>query len=258
MGVVITLISIHAGPDEEQEFFPMVTPETWTSLSLEWETPTIYNHSFVDYAYNVTLIGPDGHTIETKRSVFSGNEIPSMEVDLSGYECEPISIELSLPGNCQPARIPVTLLIGRFYYTSVHSSSVTDYYMPSIDPPYPQPQGLKAVLLNTTSFALTWTHPDMSFNDHYFNYTVSVEVVNTGHIISQYMVSLESTATPWEEIDLRGRVEECQEINFTLSLVGDCRELYTVAFLPICKFQSIIYHSDFSPVLPYSPSGVFI
>lgn len=119
MYVVITLIGICAGPDEEQEFFPMVTPETWTSLFLEWETPTRYNYSFVDYAYSVTLIGADGHTIETERFVFSGNEIPSMEVDLKGYECEPIFIELSLPGNCQPARIPVTLLNGRFYYTSV-------------------------------------------------------------------------------------------------------------------------------------------
>ena len=129
--------------------------------------------------------------------------------------------------------------------------------MPSIDPPYPQPQELKAVLLNSTSFALTWTHPDMYFNDHYFNYSVSVVVVSTGHIIRQYVVSLESTATPWEEIDLSGRVEMCLEINFTLSLVGDCRELYTVAFLPICKFQSI-YHSDFILVLPYRPRGVFI
>ena len=54
--------------------------------------------------------------------MFSGNEIPSMEVDLSGYECEPISIELSLPGNCQPARIPVTLLIGRFYYIPLYTA----------------------------------------------------------------------------------------------------------------------------------------
>ena len=77
----------------------------------------------------------------------------------------------------------------------------------------------------------------MYFNDKYFNYSVSVVVVSTGRIISQYTVNLESTATPWEEIDLRGRVEECQEINFTLSLVGDCRELYTVAILPICKFH---------------------
>lgn len=106
----------------------MVTPETWTSLSLEWEVPTEYNYSFVDYAYNVTLIGADGHTIESKRVVFSGDEIPSMEVDLSGYECEPVSIELSLPGNCQPARIPVTLLIGRFYCITVEQFSDYSQY----------------------------------------------------------------------------------------------------------------------------------
>lgn len=93
------------------------------------------------------------------------------------------------------------------------------------------------MLLNSTNFALTWKQPEKYFDDYYFNYLVNVVVVSTGQIISQYVASLRATATPWEEIDLSGRVEECLEINFTLSLVGDCRELHTVDFLPICKYQ---------------------
>ena len=95
------------------------------------------------------------------------------------------------------------------------------------------------MLLNSTSFALTWDHPKSLFYDDYFNYSVGAVVVSTGEVVSQYNIALSSTDTPWETFDFRGSVETCQVINFTLSLEKDCRVLHSTAALSICEFHGL-------------------
>ena len=102
-----------------------------------------------------------------------------------------------------------------------------------VDPPYPMPGGVEVVVLNTTSLALTWEHPENLFSDDHFNYSVSAVVVSTGDVIRQYTTI---SHTPWEEFEFSGSVDACEEINFTLSLVGDCRVIHTTATLPACEF----------------------
>ena len=104
-----------------------------------------------------------------------------------------------------------------------------------VDPPYPMPGGVEVVVLNTTGLALTWEHPENLFNDDHFNYSVSAVVVSTGDVIRQYTISLSTSHTPREEFDFSGSVDACEEIIFTLSLVGDCRVIHTTAALPICE-----------------------
>ena len=69
------------------------------------------------------------------------------------------------------------------------------------------------------------------------NYSVSTVVVSTGDVIRQYTISLSPSHTPWEEFDLSGSVHACEEINFTLSLVGDCRVIHTTTVLPACEYD---------------------
>jgi hypothetical protein len=209
--------------------FPELTPDTWTSLSLEWLLP---GFSYAHYNFTVTWISvSDGEAVVRDNIV-----TPEISIELEGYECEEIVVEISLPGNCEPERIAATLLL---------------------DPPYPIPQNLMTVLLNSTSFALTWDHPETWFYDDYFNYSVRAVVVSTGEVISDYIISLSSTATPWEEFDFRDSVETCQMINFTLSLVRDCRVLQYVAALPICELHCLYYNVISLSEAFHRSAGVF-
>ena len=105
------------------------------------------------------------------------------------------------------------------------------------DPVYPKPQGLKAILLNTTSLALTWTHPDttqlMVAQDEEFTYLIRGDIITTGEQVFEYTTSINPSHSPWEVVDLSGR--GCQEIKFSVSLVRDCRVLSTTAVLPACE-----------------------
>ena len=115
-------------------------------------------------------------------------------------------------------------------------------YTVYIDPSYPQPEQLKLTLLNTTSIALTWNHPDTSslfeVNDEYFNYSITVVMVSTGVQLMQYNTSITYNDTPWVLIDYGlFLLNNCEEIEFSVGLVGDCRTLMYTAFLPICKLK---------------------
>ena len=89
----------------------MVTPYNWTSLLLEWSSPNCSYYfacEFVEsnFTYNVTLTTPDGYINEFES--FSNWTI----INLGGYECEEVTIEISMPGNCKPAKISAILLQG--------------------------------------------------------------------------------------------------------------------------------------------------
>jgi hypothetical protein len=194
----------------------MLTPLTWTNLSLLWFPPTCcccYTYEYVDYTYTVTLTTESGLGVNETVVSHTGNGTVEIELMMDGYQCEEFSVEISLPGNCQPAKISGALLL---------------------DPVYPKPQGLKAVLLNTTSLALTWTHPDttqlMVAQDEQLTYLIRGDIITTGEQVFEYTTSIIPSTTPWEVVDLSGR--ECQEIKFSVSLVRDCRVLSTTAVLP--------------------------
>ena len=89
----------------------MLMPETWTSLSLEWVSPNASDYGIPYYNYTITLTGADKY-FEVETVGVSGVEPPGISVELGGYECEQITIEISLPGNCEPARVTATLLLG--------------------------------------------------------------------------------------------------------------------------------------------------
>ena len=55
----------------------------------------------------------------------------------------------------------------------------------------------------------------------------------------QYNTSITYNDTPWVLIDYSGLflLNNCEEIEFSVGLVGDCRTLLYTAFLPICKLK---------------------
>ena len=102
--------------EPEQQFFQMLTPLNWTSLSLIWLPPICcccYFYEYVDYTYTVTLTR-DSDVIETVVT-HTGNDTVEMELEMEGYECQEFIIEISLPGNCQPAMISGKFLLGKHY-----------------------------------------------------------------------------------------------------------------------------------------------
>ena len=213
--------------ESEQPLFPVAVPLTWTSLLLQWNSSICsipYACQLVNASYIITLTTSDG---KTEFAVTGDDTV----LDLEGYECEQVTVDISLPGNCKPAQISPTLLQGIYSNHVVrHSTScVTDF---NTDPPYPKPEDLQIVFFNTTSFAFTWKHPDSSslfeVNDEYFNYSVVVATV-------QYYTAIRSTEVPREEVYLIGYVETCQQINVSVSLVRDCRLLQATVTLPTCE-----------------------
>ena len=100
-------------------------------------------------------------------------------------------------------------------------------------------QNLQVHMLDSTTAALTWEHPQNIFNESHFNYTVTAVVVSTGYVVEDYTVAIDSTDTPWEVIELSDKYI-CEEINFTVSLVGDCRVNYTNKSVPICKLLEFV------------------
>ena len=101
-------------------------------------------------------------------------------------------------------------------------------------------QNFHVDMLNSTTAALTWEHPQNIFSASHFNYTVTAVVVSTGHIVEEYTVAINSTDTPWQVIELSDEYI-CEEINFTLSLVGDCRVNYTTESVPVCKLLEFVH-----------------
>ena len=139
--------------------FPEITPLTWTSLSLQWMTPDCshcHAYEFADLNYTVTLTTETG---ESKNETAANDTM--LELMLEGYECEGITIEISLPGNCHPVTLTAALLLGNTALTSQRGPTCRVCCVCfTADPVYPKPAGLKVVLLNKASFALTWAHPN--------------------------------------------------------------------------------------------------
>ena len=61
----------------------------------------------MNFSYIITLTTSDG---ETEFAVAGDDTVTVL--DLEGYECEQVTIDISLPGNCKPAQISPTLLQG--------------------------------------------------------------------------------------------------------------------------------------------------
>ena len=185
----------------------------------------------MDYTY-IVILTRDSDVIETVVT-HTGNDTVEMELGMEGYECQEFIIEISLPGNCQPAKISGKFLLGKDYC----SKSSCTVFSSAADPVYPQPHGLKTFLLNTTSVAITWTHPDTSqlmvAEDEQLTYSIRGEVMDTGEPIFNYITSIRSSNTPWEVVDLSD--SQCQEINISVSLLRDCRLLHTTTLLPVCE-----------------------
>ena len=100
----------------EQQFFPMLTPLTWTNLSLLWFPPyccCCYSYEYVEYTYTVTLTTESGPSVNETVVSHTGNGTVEIELMMDGYQCEEFSVEISLPGNCQPAKISGALLLGK-------------------------------------------------------------------------------------------------------------------------------------------------
>ena len=87
---------------------------------------------------------------------------------------------------------------------------------------------------NTTSVVLVWQHPENIFNELLFNYTITATVVSTGRVIQHYTAEISSGDSPRQLLDLSS-VGVCEAVNFTVSLVEDCREISAISELQICK-----------------------
>ena len=190
-------------------------------------------YEYADLNYTVTLTTESG---ESKNETAANDTM--LELMLEGYECEGITIEISLPGNCHPVTLTAALLLGNTALTSQRGPTCRVCCVCfTADPVYPKPAGLKFVLLNNTSFALTWAHPStgalLEVEDEEYTYSVKGDVAATNESVFQYNTNISSSTAPWEVVDVSGR--ECQEIEFSISLERDCRELYTTASLPLCE-----------------------
>ena len=68
------------------------------------------------------------------------------------------------------------------------------------DPVYPKPAGLKVVLFNNASFALTWAHPNtgalLEVEDEEYTYSVKGEVVATNEVSSNTTLTLTPLLLP--------------------------------------------------------------
>ena len=124
-----------------------------------------------------------------------------LELMLEGYECEGITIEISLPGNCHPVTLTAALLLGNTALTSQHGLTCRVCCVCfTADPVYPKPAGLKVVLLNNASFALTWAHPNtgalLEVEDEEYTYSVKGEVVATNEVSSNTTLTLTPLLLP--------------------------------------------------------------
>ena len=96
------------------------------------------------------------------------------------------------------------------------------------------PEAITTIALENKSIVLTWQQPDNIFMESVFTYDITALLVTTGHVLDLRTITLESLESPREVYNFT-EVELCEEIRFTLTQVGDCREQQISTFLPICK-----------------------
>ena len=109
-----------AESEPEQKFFQVLAPLSWTSLSLTWLPPICcccHSYEYVDYTYIVILTRDNDITEIVVTHI--GNDTVEMELGMEGYECQEFIIEISLPGNCQPAKISGKFLLGKDYFSKL-------------------------------------------------------------------------------------------------------------------------------------------
>ena len=95
-------------------------------------------------------------------------------------------------------------------------------------------QNMHVNMFNSTEAILTWEHPQNIFDEEYFNYSISVIDVTRGDVMVDGSLMVHSSNNPWQLIDVSG-LDVCDEVNISLSLVGDCRKNFTILPIPICK-----------------------
>ena len=95
-------------------------------------------------------------------------------------------------------------------------------------------QNMHVNMFNSTEAILTWEHPQNIFDEEYFNYSISVIDVTRGDVMVDGSLMVHSSNNPWQLIDVSG-LDVCDEVNISLSLVGDCRKNFRILPIPICK-----------------------
>ena len=95
------------------------------------------------------------------------------------------------------------------------------------------------VVLENKTFFLTWQQPYNIFDEDSFTYNITV--MSNGHIVDHRVITLNTSQVPWEEFNFTN-LEYCDEVNFTLTQEGDCREQHISTFLPICEKNLLLYH----------------
>ena len=89
------------------------------------------------------------------------------------------------------------------------------------------------VLENKTIF-LTWQQPYNIFDEDSFTYNITVMSNGHNNIVDHRVITLNTSQVPWVEFNFTN-LEYCDEVNFTLTQEGDCREQHISTSLPICK-----------------------
>ena len=106
-------------------------------------------------------------------------------------------------------------------------------------------ENLTADFINSSSVALSWSHPQNIFNEPSFNYSISAMVIGSEeYAIRENFILFNSSEVPWIVIDVSS-IGVCETLNFTLSLAGDCREIYTLLPVSICKYTLQLYTLTF-------------
>ena len=96
-------------------------------------------------------------------------------------------------------------------------------------------QNMHVNMLYSTAAVLTWEHPNNIFDEEYFNYSISVIDVSRGDVMVDRILMVHSSNNPRQLIDVSG-LDVCDEVNISLSIVGDIRKNATILPIPICKY----------------------
>ena len=101
------------------------------------------------------------------------------------------------------------------------------------EPPYPMAENVTATVMENKTVILTWQHPVNIFEEADFTYNITVTSLTTSYAIER-LITMDSLQSPWEEFDF-AELNFCEQLEFTLSQPGDCREQHITTLLPICK-----------------------
>ena len=93
------------------------------------------------------------------------------------------------------------------------------------------------MILDNNTLSLTWKHPENEFDEPQFNYSVTATVISTGAVVVDYNISISSDDNPGKVFNWSDALT-CEEINFTVALISDCRISYAIAPIPTCKSKT--------------------